>query len=338
MKRWYDVNGLVLTIDAEPPELSQAIDQHVAPFAAPASSTHDYAITITRGEAHAPPDGTETISEGDVLPGIPSRFATHGGLSWLAVPGQLSIISDQQARATAIRIGEPCDRRLQTLAAVHAIDVALEASGQHLVHGAALALPHADQAFLLFGPSGTGKTTTALALALGGFGLMTDDAIVLQPGDAGQPALVWGLPRALKVHRHTAELLPRIAPLLCSGWNEEGEQPLTLADLQSCVRTVAPRPIAVAAVVVLGERRPARDHEFAPLDKGSALLHLAQDNIKRAPDGVSPTQAKRFAALSRLLAATPAFKVHVGTNLDGLPHHLATALQQHLRREIDSPP
>src|SRR5690606_27351699 len=111
----------------------------------------------------------------------------------------------------------------------------LHVTGQMLVHAAALRLPDADAALVLFAPSGAGKTTTSLALALQGFGLLTDDATVLSGGDRSTAACVWGLPRPPKVHRNTAELLPALGKLLGPKWNADGEQALSPEVLRSAI-------------------------------------------------------------------------------------------------------
>jgi hypothetical protein len=318
MKRWYDAHGLRLTIETQTPDLIAPIEPYVAPFSTEAFDVDDYSIVIGRGSVEEPPDGAEIISEGDIAPGIPSRRAVKGEHSWLLVPGHVSIMSDRARKVTEICIRDGCDRLLQGLAGIEAIDGAL---------GAALALPgDVPRALLIFAPSGAGKTTTALALALGGFGLITDDAVVLQPwGYRGQQfAHVWGLPRPLKVHRRTADLLPAIVPLLGADWDSAGEQPLQTAALDRLAPTVPPFPIPVAAIATLGQRS-ASGHHIAPLDKAKALVQLAQDNLRRSPRGVLPDHVARFAALGALLATTPAFELRVGPNLALLPEKVAHA-------------
>lgn len=72
------------------------------------------------------------------------------------------------------------------------------------VHGAALAGPQAS--VLLPGSSGIGKTTFALALALRGLRLLSDDVVFLHT-DSWRPV---PFPRSFHVHD---DALPRLAPL-----------------------------------------------------------------------------------------------------------------------------
>jgi len=338
MKCCYDLNGLRLAIEAEPADLIAPIEQYVAPFTTVASDVHDYSISIGRGPIDELPDDAEIIFEGDMLPGFPSRLALKGDGTWLLVAGRLSAISEQTPRVTKIKIGEGCNYSLLSLAGIRAIDTALAASGQYLLHGAGLAPPGNEaRALLVFAPSGVGKTTTALALALGGFGLITDDAIVLQPrGYKGHvPAHAWGLPRSLKVHRRTADLLTTIRPLLGTNWDSAGEQVLQTTALNKVARTVPPAPIPITAIAILRGPSPS-GHHFAPLGKAEALRYLVEDNIRRSRLGVPADHVKRFEVLGTLVATTPTFELRVGAPLTSLPDFVATALSDYLPQESAS--
>ncbi|TGT17875.1 serine kinase, partial [Mesorhizobium sp. M3A.F.Ca.ET.174.01.1.1] len=73
------------------------------------------------------------------------------------------------------------------------LDAALDAGGQHMLHTAGLTLPGRDALVLIHAPSGTGKSTTSLALASQGFGLCSDDVMILS-AKAGE-VTAWGMPR-----------------------------------------------------------------------------------------------------------------------------------------------
>jgi hypothetical protein len=327
MKSWYDVNGLRLVVEAEASDLMAAIVPHLAPFATEACSA-DWAISIERGAVGDVPDTAESVHEGEALPGIASRLALSGERSWFVIPGRFCVHANRAGKTASICLSVDCDRSLRGLAGLYALDQALAASGQYLVHGAALAMPGTpSRALLIFAPSGVGKTTTALALALGGFQLITDDAIVLQPrGYRGQEsARAWGLPRPLKVHRRTAELLPALAPLLQGNWDSAGEQPLHTAALGAIAAVATPKPVPVAAVAVLAERSGA-GHHFVPVPKAQALLRVAQDNVATAHDGVPSAHQERFNVLGGLLASIPTFDLRVGAPLATLSDHVAKSL------------
>lgn len=329
-RHYYNANGLRLLIESDESQLHKAFASYLDPFVVGASDVVDFTVNMSRGEVDAPPLGSACIFDGQILPGVAAQLFGREGDSWLLVPNHLSIRFDAAGTRAWINVSDTCDKQLLAYTAIHVIDAALAASGQYLVHGAALALPdHDADSLLVFAQSGSGKTTTALALALGGFALMTDDAIVLQPnGFHGQDgAFAWGLPRALKVHRVTAQLLPAVAPLLQGDWDENDEQVLTAATLSRIAATAKTKPLKIAAIAVLGQRTEA-DHALRPLHKATALKLLTEDNVRRTPHGVSPTQAARFRALSSLIGATPTFELRVGARLPELGREILKVLGQ----------
>jgi hypothetical protein len=202
------------------------------------------------------------------------------------------------------------------------VDAALTAAGQELIHGASLVEARSGLAILIVVPSGGGKTTTSLALARGGFRLMTDDASVLQP-DRSRPR-VWGMPRMLKVHRRTAELLPWVGPLT-DKWDENGEQGVALESIGDRIAIATPAPVELGAIILLGPRSSGGSH-VAPLAKSEMLTAIAHDNVAWRPAGMTPKAVRRFETFARTVAQVPAFRLSAGTDLASLPDLLRTAL------------
>ncbi len=202
------------------------------------------------------------------------------------------------------------------------VDAALTAAGQELVHGASLIEPRSGLAVLIVVPSGGGKTTTALALARGGFRLMSDDASVLLP-DRVSPR-IWGMPRMLKVHRRTADLLPWVGPLT-DKWDENGEQGVSLESIGDRIAIAEPGPVALGAIILLGPRASGGSR-VAPLAKSEILTAIAHDNVAWRPAGMTPKAVRRFEAFARTVAQVPAFRLSAGTDLASLPDVLRTGL------------
>lgn len=168
----------------------------------------------------------------------------------------------------------------------------------------------------MFARSGAGKTTTTLALTQAGFGFLTDDATVLIPPKYGTSRCfkVWGLPRALKVHHRTRDLLPQLAPLLGPNWNSDGEQVLRRETLSAVAEVCSPRPFSLVAIVLLGLRVEGA-HVLRQASKTDVMMHLAYDNLRQAQHGVMSDELARFQAISAAVAATPTYELRVGTDL-----------------------
>jgi hypothetical protein len=205
---------------------------------------------------------------------------------------------------------------------MNVLDAALKAAGMNLLHGACLTMPNGSGALAICAPSGFGKTTTALALARGGFGLVSDDASVI----GADGLFIWGLPRRLKVHRETAAMLPWIGNLP-DAWNEEGEQPVSMDTLRDVASVAEPRPTPLAAVILLGARSDD-DHRLTRLSKSEALVRIAQDNVSNSAIGVKAWNRRHFDTVAAMLRSAPVLELRAGPLLDTLPLAVDAALSR----------
>ncbi|MFN6953258.1 MAG: hypothetical protein ACK4PG_00535 [Acetobacteraceae bacterium] len=298
------------------PGHARRLDPYLAPLRAPvAPDAPVFTLTIAAQDEDPDPRGALPLAEGPLPEGPEARlFTTADGLL-LIVPGRLSL---RLARGEGwIGVAPGGEALIGGTPGIVAIEAAAGLAGQALVHAAALTLPGRHSALLLAAPSGAGKTTAALALALGGFGLLTDDAAMLRPAPEGMT--VWGLPRGLKVHRETLGLLPALAPALGGAWDAAGEQALPRARLAGIVPVPEASPVPVGAVVFVGQRRGAPGHEVRPLPRAELLLRLAADNLGRGPAGLPETERRRWTVLSAAVAAARCFELCAGTDLAALP-------------------
>lgn len=327
MASWYSLNGAFLHIDSEDAALEKPLLIYLEELrTAPRGSAPDFQFIIERGAPHKPPAEAQLLYE-RARPDAPNcQYWADGNRKWFIIPDRLSLeysTTDCIARMCAAPGHEWL---IGGTAAIHALYAALHATGQALVHAAALRLPRNDAALVLFAPSGAGKTTTSLALALQGFGLMTDDATVL--ADSGQSAVqthVWGLPRPPKVHRRTAELLPEIGRELGPKWNADGEQALPHQALKALVDTRPGWAYPVAGLVLLGERVPGQ-HVLRPMPKSDLFVHFANDNLSRSSRGPMDDDITRYQRLVRMVASTPAYQLNVGSDLSTLGETITAVL------------
>jgi len=312
----FDLNGVCLRVMARA-ELLRPLLVYLDPLGGrDVLCEPEFAVRINAwtGDPELPAGATR-LFEGTLPEGVHGRMHELGEERWLTVPGRLAL--RLRPEAADIRVAEGSEGLVGGSAGILAIEAALARSGQTLAHAAALTLPGQERALLLFAPSGAGKTTTALALALGGFGLLTDDAAVL--GGMARSPTVWGLPRPLKVHRHSAAMLPAIAPLLGEDWDRNDEQALARETLAWIAPLPPPRPVALGAMVLLGERTGSARHRLTALPRAELLLRLARDNVSNGPRGLPHGQLRRFQALAGVVAALPAYELRVGSELASLP-------------------
>lgn len=206
-----------------------------------------------------------------------------------------------------------------------ALEFALDMDGQQIVHCAGLSFPDSDRTFLICAPSGTGKTTTALALARSGFALAGDDAMVLSR--QGDDIYAWGLPRAAKIHKKSIELLPWLANVVGEHWDDADEQAVTREKLGKAIPTDN-RRLRVTDLLLL--KRGGAETTLQPLQKAEMLAALAADNVRRAATGITPLQSRRYSMLARAVSKASTFELTATRDLDTL----ARAIQAMRRREL----
>jgi hypothetical protein len=318
--RFYDLNGVGLAVEGPDERHAGFLDPILAPLAT-VDRRPDWTVTLLPADAIARPSrAAAPVWDGPLPEGLPSVLFADNGQRTLTVPDHFAMTSCHAAGHLQIHLVPAGLDSIRGTASFWLIGEILAARSRHLLHGACLVEPRTEQAVALFAPSGTGKTTTALALARNGLGLAGDDALVLEHAEDGP--YLWGIPRAIKVHRRTADLLPWLQPVL-KDWRED-EQALRLGGLQQVVTLASPTRRRCAAVVVL--QRPNPDgHRAEMISKPDAIMHIVTDNIRRAPTGVDANGQASFSAVARLVAQTPTVALSVGPDPGSLDPELIFA-------------
>ena len=180
---------------------------------------------------------------------------------------------------------------------------ALPRLGRHLVHAAAVG--DARGAVLVAGLSGAGKSTTALAAALGGMTIAGDDHVLLEA--RGDEVVVHAPYRAGRISEASLELLPQLRP--------HARAPVPagkrVVDLGVAFGERFAGGAAVRAVVV--PRRAERTGAAARVDPRFVLRQLLSSTVLQMPaadDAVTRV-------LSALLERVPAYALDVGPDVAG---------------------
>jgi hypothetical protein len=320
MQRLYDLNGIILAVVADERDVG-FLDPILACLDVQTRILPDWTVRIDVVDRIEVPAASDLIWQGPLPEGLESVLSERDGRRSLTVVGQCTLTHQKGSHSTLIEVIAPGTDAIRGTAAFWLIDEVLVERGQFLLHGACLVRPETREAIAIFAPSGTGKTTTALALARNGLALATDDALVLE--NTGDDSLIWGIPRATKVDRRTADFLPWLQPVL-KDWQAE-EQALSLAEVGKVVRRAPPGRYRCAAVVVLTKPN-AIDHRIDNIAKADALTLILSDNVRRAPAGVDANGQATFAAAALLVAGTPSFILSVGPDPNSLSPDLIFAM------------
>lgn len=267
----------------------------------------DFRLEITETDTLDETPNGSLVFDGEVPEDGPCRMIEDGGIVHLVFPGRQTVAINGGEGWAELRIST--GTKAAWTPSMLVLDAALDAGGQHMLHTAGLTLPDRDAVVLIHAPSGTGKTTTSLALATQGFGLCSDDAMILNV--ASGKVVAWGLPRAVKIHRKTAEMIPQVAPCLGQTWDRNGEQPVSLERLGGIIRVENASARPVAALLHLARSADGQTRLVA-MARTDAMVALAVDNVRTGMTGLLPMQKRRLATIAGLVNAVPTFQLEVG--------------------------
>lgn len=267
----------------------------------------DFHLGITETETLDEAPNGSLVFAGEVPEDGSCRMIEDGGTIHLVFPERQTVAINGEEGWAERRI-RPGTKAAWT-SSMLVLDAALDAGGQHMLHTAGLTLPDQDAVVLIHAPSGTGKTTTSLALATQGFGLCSDDAMIVNV--ASGKVVAWGLPRAVKIHKKTAQMIPQVAPCLGQTWDRNGEQPVSLERLAGIVRVENASARPVAALLHLARSANSQTRLVA-MARTDAMVALAVDNVRTGMTGLLPMQKRRLATIAGLVNSVPTFQLEVG--------------------------
>jgi hypothetical protein len=319
----YDLGGHRLEVVTANDNLRAQFERCYAAFRS--GTTHapvGFRLDLVEGTVPDPPAGFRLVFDGPIPIEGPCRLFASEESTYLLFP-DCALRIDRARHYGCITVAPGRAERIRGTIGIAAIEAAADDAGQVMLHAAGLTLPGARRCILIHAPSGTGKSTTALALMRGGFGLCSDDAIFARADAAGISA--WGFPSDVKVHRHTLQLMPWLAPALTGDWNREGEQPIRWQALGEFGRVESREAHPVAALFRLA-RAAGEESEIVPIARAEILASLAADNVRTGRTGLLPLQKRRLDMIARLAATVPVYELRAGRDVSGLARVVAAKL------------
>ncbi len=310
-------------------QLFERLQSMIAPLRTEAPSSTGkypvYEIDLRYKDPHRLPETADQITETELaFAGYCKMAATESHL-WQVFPDRASLkIERDKGRAEIFAKEAHVSLALETCLML-ALEDMIDLSGQFILHAASLRVPNGKGNILIYAPSGVGKTTTTLSLLREGFGLCSDDGTILKNHDNGTTG--WGLPRDMKVHKKTVEMLPWLTPYFTEQWNEEGEQRLTRNTISDLFPIFDKDPQPILCVFAL--KRSKRNQCAAmPLPPIEAAIGLTADNVRVSQHGLLPGQNRRFDALLSMISTVPVYQLEVGTDLRAIGPVIKNVLEE----------
>jgi hypothetical protein len=316
---YYSLAGPVLKVASDSAQLLDRIDRHLRALRLAAGAPETFRLSLRHGTPGDLPPAAKFYYRGEIAGEGCCIFGEDETARYFLMPDRISFVLDSLGDAGCLTVESGEEARLSGTAFFHALDAALVAGGQTLIHAAAATLPDRRSAILVFAPSGTGKTTASLALLRGGYGVFSDDTAVIRK-DGGHHQ-VWGVSRAFKVHRQTAGLFPWLNGYLNGTWDAHDEQPLSMDSAAKLGRIEGAQPCKVAAVIRLNGRG-AGEHALRRLSKNEALVSLSADNLRTGAGGMPQFMQSRFGVLAGLIQEAATFELTTGDDMEGLGAYL----------------
>ena len=317
-----DFHSTVLSVKSPKTEWSERVRTVFSGFVRPFDASGAGFTLVLQDTANPADHALPLTYSGKMSDGQDARIFQDDDRTLIELEGGTSVTINHADRTATAFLAEGSAFRFFGTALMTVVDAALSAEGRQCVHSASLMIPGTDKAVLMCVPSGGGKTTTALALARGGFNLITDDSTVLVKEDGG--FRIWGMPRALKVHRNTAKLLPWIG-LPDENWDDNGEKPVAMSDLAGKAGTAPDAVCNLGAIIMIGPRSP-HGHVIAKTGKAEVLIALAHDNVGWRAAGMTPKAMQSYVLFAEAVQSVPVLKLSAGTDLAALPGMVESAL------------
>ena len=194
-----------------------------------------------------------------------------------------------------------------------------------LLHAFAAAPSALARAVLIVGDIGAGKTTTGLALLHAGWKLLSNDSPILSTGGrAAGPIDVLAYPGLLSAYPDT---LSRFAELGRLASAAAPAAPGAARKTLFAAEAVYPQvwlEAAPAGALVLPHIEPRAEHALERLPAPEALQLILPHAIEQWDRAMIPNH---LALLTRLVQATPAYRLRLAPDVQTLPALLSTVLE-----------
>lgn len=190
----------------------------------------------------------------------------------------------------------------------------LRRQGYFLVH--AFAASKEGRCALIIGPTGSGKTTTGLALVLNGWALLANDIVLLQERNGEIYALP--TPGIINIRPPTVSLLPQLHPILARHKPVIGRYNLSGDDMVNG-RWSPPCPITHLYFPFVEKRPHTTLHHQ---NRAVALARLMSESMDRWDEKTLPHHAT---FLQKLVRQATAYALHAGQDMGQLVRAIQNA-------------
>lgn len=179
-------------------------------------------------------------------------------------------------------------------------------SGAAVLHASAVTVPPHGQAVLFVGPSGSGKSSTAVACSLAGADLLCDDFAVLRPQGAGYQVVP---------ANHGVRLWPDVVSRLGRAHDAVAghtrKRRLPVPSRQGGARS----PVGVGILALLGDRLAADSAQVSVSTPADAVIELIDQSFRLKPADIEG-HVSSLEVASTLVDSVPVLRVRLPDDLE----------------------
>jgi hypothetical protein len=314
--RW-SIHDVGVEWRAADPRLVRLIRRLMRGFPAAARPAHvvidlaSGAVPAVPPEAERLPPSNNEIVDNRKAYGLDTIFARHGGVNYYALPpmaGAAYAIGEGRAVGQVNPGHDATDWQLTHLFLLIVLLEMLRGQGLFWLHASCVA--REGRGALFVGQTRSGKTTTAINLALHGFDILAEDRVFVRPGGGG--ATVYGFPLDVAVTPQTVNLLPELAAYLDDQTGARVKRRLPIDEVfadrlaASCTPTLLMFPRV--------ERIPATFTRL--ISRADALRRLLPNSMLASQPGVA---GQHFAAISALVEVCRCYELALGRDVGAVP-------------------
>ncbi len=326
-ERGWNVHGVGVRMAADHPQALRCMDRLLGIFPAAPPSEKDVRFLVTARRQWTLPDGAEVLppSNHEIIDpraeyGAAPRFARKGRLNFYDVPPLGGAVYDLEEGLCVAGLADPDGYRPWLLEHLVLQTLALE-----LLRGRGLFWLHAGcvaregRAVIFLGHSGSGKTTSCLNLACGGFDFLAEDRVFVRREADGVRLLAY--PRDMAVTRETLALLPPLRERV-------GAKEFATRKLRVPASALFPdrgETSAAPGLILFPQVSDAERSTLTPVPAALALRRLLPSSLLASHPAVS---ARHFQALAALAAASRSYEAALGRDIAALPSLVGRALDE----------
>lgn len=309
---FYDLRCCGLSVESADPRFDRGLDWLIGPFAAASLPDGLKAAQIICRVGQLPAFALSGEN------GTPYNVVGHDALLRAEIGGETHIWRPGNfacrfsANLAEVWLPENAGKADVQFGAVMAMDHAVRTGDAFLLHCACLDAPDGKNRILLHADSGTGKTTTAMALAEAGFALSGDDTAIVRAGPGGAEAL--GLPRSARVSRATLAMLPFLGAVTRKdAWDDNDEQEIS-RDAMARVFALSELGFKPVSAIINLARKPGQSLSIAPMPAADALSTILAAALWAGGDGMAAIDAGRFETIVSLFDSAPVYQMDLGSD------------------------